>query len=152
MFRWENLLTPHLDEVDKLVVNVGSLRQEETVARTELMEEVQPLISAKLAMVLLGSFFLQADRAGMSTGKNRTSSLPAPLNLGIASHGHLKSLTPCTDEHQPIYVQLPAHQHTCAHPPICYMYMFAQHTHPPTHLAATPASSTTPRFRAAPPT
>ena len=43
--------TPHLDEVDKLVVDAGSLRQEETAARTELMEEVQLLISAKLAMV-----------------------------------------------------------------------------------------------------
>ena len=72
--------TPHLDEVNKLVVDVGSLGQEETVARTELMEEVQLLISAKLAMVSLGSFFLQADRDGMSTGKNMTGSLPAPLN------------------------------------------------------------------------
>ena len=43
--------TPHLDEVNKLVVDAGSLRQEETAARTELMEEVQLLISAKLAMV-----------------------------------------------------------------------------------------------------
>ena len=59
---------------------MGSLGQEETAARTELMEEVQLLISTKLAMVSLGSFFLHADRNGMSTGKNRTGSLPAPLN------------------------------------------------------------------------
>ena len=102
VFRWESL-TLHLDEVDKLVVDVGSLGQEETAARTELMEEVQLLISAKLAMVSLGSFFLHADRNGMSTGKNTTGSLPAPLNWEQLTWT-TSPLTPCTIEHPPTYV------------------------------------------------
>ena len=53
---------PHLDGVNKLVVNVGSLGQEEAVARTEFVEEVELLFLAKLAMAILGSFFLQAGR------------------------------------------------------------------------------------------
>ena len=53
---------PHLDEVNKLVANVGSLGQEEAVARTEFMEEVELLFAAKLPMATLGSFFLQAGR------------------------------------------------------------------------------------------
>ena len=53
---------PHLDEVDKLVANVGSLGQEETVARTEFVEEVELLFAPKLPMAMLGSFFLQAGR------------------------------------------------------------------------------------------
>ena len=52
----------HLDEVNKLVANVGSLEEEEAVARTEFVEEVELLFMAKLPMVTLGSFFLQAGR------------------------------------------------------------------------------------------
>ena len=53
---------PHLDGVNKLVVNVGSIGQEEAVARTEFVEEVELLFVAKLAMATLGSFYLQAGR------------------------------------------------------------------------------------------
>ena len=53
---------PHLDEVNKLVANVGSIGQEEAVARTEFVEEVELLFAAKLSVVTLGSFFLQAGR------------------------------------------------------------------------------------------
>ena len=53
---------PHLDKVNKLVANVGSLGQEEAVARTEFVEEVELLFAAKLLMASLGSFFLQAGR------------------------------------------------------------------------------------------
>ena len=60
-FRWGSP-TPHLDKVDKLVVDVGSFGQEETAARTELMEEVELLLAAKLAVVTLRSLFLQGGR------------------------------------------------------------------------------------------
>ena len=74
--------TPHLDEVDKLVVDVGSLGQEETAARTELMEEVQLL-----------------------TGKNRQA--PCLLHsTGNSSHGQLHHLTHAQlNTHPPTYVQ-----------------------------------------------
>lgn len=149
MFRWESLLMPHLDEVDKLVVDVGSLGQEETAPRSELMEEVQLLLLAKLGMVFLGSFFLQADREHW---QEQNSQIVCYTQLGNSFTWTTSPLTPCTHEHPPTHLRT----YNC--PPIntpAFTYLYAIQVcppHPPTHLAATPASPTTPRFRAAPPT
>ena len=54
------VLPPHLDELNEFVVDVCPLGQEEAAAWAEFMEEVELLFTAKLLMVMFGSFFLHA--------------------------------------------------------------------------------------------
>lgn len=47
------------DKLYQRVVNVGTTREEKTAPRAQLMEEEEVLITPQLAMVTLGSFFLE---------------------------------------------------------------------------------------------
>lgn len=47
------------DKLHQDVVDVGTTREEETAARTQLVEEEKVLLTPQLAMVSLGSFFLE---------------------------------------------------------------------------------------------